>query len=319
MSITCQWLYNGLQKEKQQVILVDCRDYDEYEKDHIASSVCMPPELGLNEDGEEDFVDLTELNTAYFKHGDHFHHYETREQKYLVVYNDNDHNMWIGHVISCMDVEGVVKNVQALEEGFQEFKRRYSFLVTSDPNPQSLFTIEGHPFPVEINFDSLFLSVSASQDINPMHINSLNIDTILHIGVQPTVAGLCTNTNVSFVQLHTQENKGVIATDGCAEEFITIMESMEAQNKRVLLHSQKQEEILTLAILYLLNTKKSLRESYNIVIQSFWIEGVALDSQYIKWLVQEEIRLLGSASVTENEIESGSIVEVTASKYCSLS
>jgi len=42
------------------------REYEEYEKEHIVSSVCMPPEMGLNEDGNMDFVDLTEIDESYF-------------------------------------------------------------------------------------------------------------------------------------------------------------------------------------------------------------------------------------------------------------
>jgi len=312
MSISSQWLYNGLQKEKQKIMLIDCRDYEEYEKGHIATAVCMPPELGLNEDGEEDFVDLTELNTSYFKHPKHFQHYETREQKYLIVYNDNDHNMWIGHVISCMDVEGIVKNVQALEEGFLEFKEKYSFLTTTDADPQSIHSVDGFPYPVEIDYSSLYLSVSKDSDIHPLHIKNLSISALLYVGEKPNI---CDSSCEMFeIGKQLDDISGELSAS-----FIKKMEELESQGKKVLLHTPDQQQLLSLAVVYLFTKKKTLREAYNFVIQSFWKDGVTLDVTHIKWLAQEEKRILGSNSVTENEINSAEIVEEPAANYCSLS
>lgn len=312
MSITCQWLYNGLQKEKQRIILVDCRDYQEFEKDHIITSVCMPPELGLNEDGEEDFVDLTELDTSYFKHSTHFDHYNTREKKYLIVYNDNDHNMWIGHVISCMDVEGLVSNVQALEEGFQEFKSKYPFLITENPNPQSIYELSGYPYPTEIEYQSLYLSVT-NESINDLHFENLGLDTVVYFGERPTING--NNDNVEFIPVEADN----VLSEQFTNNFFTILS--ENNCKRILLHScAGHQNVILMAILFLMNNKKkTLREAYHVVIQSFWKDGVALDSNVIKWLSAEENRILGSTSLSASEVDSGDVVEVTAAKFCCIS
>eukprot|EP00339_Tiarina_fusa_P015867 CAMPEP_0117049556 /NCGR_PEP_ID=MMETSP0472-20121206/34211_1 /TAXON_ID=693140 ORGANISM="Tiarina fusus, Strain LIS" /NCGR_SAMPLE_ID=MMETSP0472 /ASSEMBLY_ACC=CAM_ASM_000603 /LENGTH=206 /DNA_ID=CAMNT_0004762993 /DNA_START=39 /DNA_END=660 /DNA_ORIENTATION=+ len=206
--------------------------------------------------------------------------------------------MWIGHVISCMDVEGIVKNVQALEEGYQEFKQKYPFLTTSEADPQNIFSIKGYPFPVEINYDFLFLSVANSNVIDPVHIESLGIDVVMFVG--------------DTVEAPDSE-------EGFAEEFLGKLEEMENNGKKVLLHAPQHQDIIAMAVLYLLCKKKVLRDAYNFVIQCYWKEGVTLPVSHLQWLAKEEIRILGSSSVQASEIESGSIVEVTASKYCILS
>eukprot|EP00339_Tiarina_fusa_P016064 CAMPEP_0117085312 /NCGR_PEP_ID=MMETSP0472-20121206/59987_1 /TAXON_ID=693140 ORGANISM="Tiarina fusus, Strain LIS" /NCGR_SAMPLE_ID=MMETSP0472 /ASSEMBLY_ACC=CAM_ASM_000603 /LENGTH=220 /DNA_ID=CAMNT_0004814545 /DNA_START=39 /DNA_END=701 /DNA_ORIENTATION=+ len=220
--------------------------------------------------------------------------------------------MWIGHVISCMDVEGIVKNVQALEEGYQEFKQKYPFLTTSEADPQNIFSIKGYPFPVEINYDFLFLSVANSNVIDPVHIESLGIDVVMFVG--DTVEA--PDSEVSFVQV---DNNVSILQEGFAEEFLGKLEEMENNGKKVLLHAPQHQDIIAMAVLYLLCKKKVLRDAYNFVIQCYWKEGVTLPVSHLQWLAKEEIRILGSSSVQASEIESGSIVEVTASKYCILS
>lgn len=312
MAVSCQWLYNTLQKEIQRVIIVDCRDYSEYEKGHIISSICMPPELGLNEDGEEDFVDLTELDVSYFKHPQHFPQYETRGGKHLVVYNDSDHNMWIGHVISCMDVEGIVTNVQAMEEGFDEFKLKYPFLITTNPDPRSLFSVPGFPFPIELEYNLLYVSIDDNEIVSN-HIKELNITSLWYIGDKPTIP-----VEYSDLDIHQLEDSHPF-TPEFAKKFIDMMETSKKNGNVVLIHSNDHQNKLSICILYLLEFKNTpLREAYNIVLQSYWKEGFKLDSAFIEWLSKEESRILGKTSITKEEIQSGHIVEVPASS-CSIS
>ena len=308
MSVTTQWLYNALQQERLKVIVVDCRDYIDFERKHIGLAVCMPPELGLNEEGNEDFVDLTELHEGYFKHTRHFEQYESRTSKHLVVYNDNDHNMWIGHVISCMDVEGLVLSVQALEEGFSTFQERYPFLCTTDPDPQALLGLTGYPFPVEVDYRRLYLSRGAA--LNPDHIGMLHINQVFTIDTIPEGVE-------RLLEAKSLPNQPLDASD--CTGFLSLMADMGKKESTVILYSSEDEILLRFFTLYVMSRDQTpLREAYNLCAQSYWRDDIQLSSSSLRLLTEWEQQNLGSTSVTESELRSGQ-VPLSAPPSCLLS
>merc|ERR1712137_821582 len=97
--------------------------------------------------------------------------------------------MWIGHVVSCLDVEGLVLNVQVLEEGFGCFRDKYPFLCNNDPDPRSLLTVSGFPYPTEVEYGRLYISPSNSS-IPEEHFANLNLSRLFYFGNKPETPNL---------------------------------------------------------------------------------------------------------------------------------
>ena len=310
MSIDCSWLYNGLQKEKPSIILVDCREYEEYDANHIASAICVPSEVGITESGEEEFVDLTEIKNGFFKHPKHFECFEDREGKSMIVYNDNDHTMWIGHIISCMDVEGKVVNVQSLDDGFDHFFQTYPFLCTKDVDPSSLYSIPGYPFPIEIIPHSLYVSCS-SQRLFVEHVENLKLTDIVQIGEIPEAP-------VGFDQVQFSKIEFELSRSGFGK-FIDLINEKREKDKKILVFCKNSENLLALVMYYLIaKMKKTLRYVYNFVTKSYWQDGIRISPQYLQLLSELEKETLGSTSITGQEIQSGAIPEHSPSKLCTI-
>ncbi|TYZ64752.1 hypothetical protein PybrP1_004295 [[Pythium] brassicae (nom. inval.)] len=296
-TISVTTLYNVLQTNG--VVVVDCRDADEFALRHLPGALNCAYAKGRKK-SVDDVIELAQNRALALK-------LAARDLMEVVVIGANRSSVlykmdWGYRVARLLLAEGRVYSVRFLAQGFPLFARKYDFLL----EPRAAAASHKRPptvpaYPNEILEGLLFLG-NFWQASSPDVLAALHITHVVNVGAPTADRVKLAHVAYLDIELPDRVDADLAATLAASAAFID-RAARESSGARVLVHCiQGVSRSASVVIWYVMvTTRCTLSAAYAHVLKCRPL--VFPNHGFMQQLVAREAELYGSASVTPDEID----------------
>lgn len=297
-TISVTTLYNALQTHG--VVVVDCRDADEFAERHLPGALNCAYAKGRKK-SVDDVIELAQNRALALK-------LAARDLMEVVVIGANRSSVlykmdWGYRVARLLLTEGRVYSVRFLAQGFPLFARKYDFLLQSRPaicgELPPAATI--HAYPNEILEGLLFLG-NFWQASAPEVLAALHITHVVNVGAPTADRVKLDHVTYLDIDIPDREDADIAAKLSFAAAFID-RAAREASGARVLVHCiQGVSRSATIVIWYVMvTTRCTLSAAYAHVLKCRPL--IFPNHGFMQQLMACETELYGSGSISFDEID----------------